>query len=268
VDRLGYFAWLNPGMDFSSAWAAVFVLEAVVFVVAGVVRRDVVFRPRRDVSMLLGATFIVFALVVYPVAGLIDGHALHTLPVFGLSPCATVTFYFGLLVWAAPHVPKYLLVLPLAWALSAAPPNLARGTVGDYFMLVAAVITGILVIWRDRTSPGMTLTEGLLFSLMIVWSGHEDVLSGIAVVLLALAFTKTIRGGTSDHAIKAIHVELGFDKNVAEAEGRWVEWRACSTTSPVSHRARTMSRSLGKRRLSASRGDVGSGTRRSRVGSG
>jgi hypothetical protein len=38
------------------------------------------------------------------------------------------------------------------------------------------------------------VTAGLLFALMIAWSGHEDVLMGLALVLVAVTLTQVIRG--------------------------------------------------------------------------
>ena len=192
---IAYFAWLMPGMHFSLPWAAVFTLQAVLLVVAGVMRSDLVIRPRKDVASGLGAAFIAYALIGYPLIGLAGGHALRTLPVLGLSPCVTVVFFFGLL-WARPPAPKYVLLVPLAWALGAAPPDLARGVVADYGMLVTALITAGLIIWRDRaSSPAwQSVTAGLLLALMIAWSGHEDVLMGLAFVLVALTLAQAITG--------------------------------------------------------------------------
>jgi hypothetical protein len=192
---IAYFAWLMPGMHFSLLWAAVFTLQAALLAVAGVVRSDLVIRPRKDMASGLGAAFIGYALIAYPLIGLAGGHALRTLPVLGVSPCVTVIFFFGLLLWALPPAPKYVLLVPLAWALAAAPPDLARGVAADYGMLVVALITVGLIIWRDRasTSARQTLTAGLLFALMIGWSGHEDVLAGLAVVLVAVTLAHAIR---------------------------------------------------------------------------
>jgi hypothetical protein len=55
-----------------------------------------------------------------------------------------------------------------------APPDLARGVAADYGMLVAALITVGLIMWRDRTSSPawQTVTTGLLLALMIAWSGR------------------------------------------------------------------------------------------------
>lgn len=193
---IAYFAWQMPGMHFSSWWAAVFTLQAVLLVIAGVVRSDLLIRPRKDLASGLGAVVIAYALVGYPLIGLAGGHPLRTLPVLGVSPCVTVVFFFGLLLWARPPAPKYLLLVPLAWSLGAAPPDLARGVAADYGMLVAALLTVGLIIWRDRaSSPAwQNATAWLLFALMIAWSGHEDVLMGLAAVLVAVTLAQVING--------------------------------------------------------------------------
>jgi hypothetical protein len=193
---IGYFAWLSPGINLSAVWAAVFTLQAVLLVVAGVARRDLVIRPRWDLSSGLGAVFIAYALIGYPLAGVLGGHALRVVPLFGVSPCATVTFFFGLLLWAVPPAPAYLLWVPLAWALTAAPPNMATGVVVDYGMLAAALITTGWIIWRDRAAgPAWhTVTAALVSALMIAWSGHDNVLIGLAVVLLAVTLAQALTG--------------------------------------------------------------------------
>ena len=193
---IGYFAWLSPGIGLSGVWATVFTLQAVLLVVAGIARSDLVIRPRRDLASGLGAVFIAYALIGYPLAGVLGGHALRVVPLFGVSPCATVTFFFGLLLWTVPPAPKYLLLMPLAWALTAAPPNMATGVVVDIGMLVAAVIATGLIIWRDRASgPAWhTVTAGLVFALMIAWSGHDTVQIGTAVVLVIVTLAQAITG--------------------------------------------------------------------------
>jgi len=161
---IGYFAWLNPGKNRSGAWAGEFTVQAVLLVVAGVARRDLVIRPRQDLSSALGAVFIGYALIGYPMVGVLGGHPLRVVPLFGVSPCATVTFFFGLLLWAVPPAPAYLLFLPLAWALNAAPPNMATGVVVDYGMLAAALVTTGWILWRDplyRRTPAHRTQEDL-----------------------------------------------------------------------------------------------------------
>ena len=193
---IAYFAWQMPGMHYSWLWATAFTLQAVLLVVAGVARSDLVIRPRWDLASGLGAVFIAYALIGYPLVGVLGGHALRAVPVFGVSPCASVIFFFGLLLWAVPPAPKYVLLVPLAWSLGAAPPDLSRGVAADYGMLVAALLTAGVIVWRDRTSSPawQTVTAGLLLALMIAWSGHEDVLAGLAVALAAVTLVQAIKG--------------------------------------------------------------------------
>jgi Family of unknown function (DUF6064) len=190
-----FFGVIDSGMNLAWLWAATFILEAILLLVTGIVRRDLVFAPRWDLASVLGAVFIFYALVAYPIIGMLGGYPLRTLPVFGLAPCPTVIFCFGLLLWARPPAPRYLLLLPLAWALNATPPNMAMGNVADFGLILVAVITVGLIIWRDRTSSWQTVAAGLLLAVMIAWSGHDDVLIGTALILVAVTFAQTIRGG-------------------------------------------------------------------------
>jgi Family of unknown function (DUF6064) len=184
-----YFGVIDSGM---TLWVAAFILEGILLLVAGIVRRDLVFAPRWNLSSVLGAVFMFYALVAYPIIEMLGGHPLPALPVFGLAPCVTVFFAFGLLLWARPPLPKYVLLLPLAWALQAAPSNLAMGHVADFPLILVGAVTAAVIIWRDRTSSWQTVVAGLLLTWMIVWSGHDVELIGTALVLAAVTFVQTI----------------------------------------------------------------------------
>ena len=97
---IAYFAWQMPGMHYSWLWATMFTLQAALLVAAGIVRSDLVIRPRWDLSSGLGAVFIAYALIGYPLVGVLAGHALRTVPVFGVSPCATTQAVYNQLLRA------------------------------------------------------------------------------------------------------------------------------------------------------------------------
>lgn len=194
-----YFAWvgivffgvIDSGM---TLWVVAFILEAILLLVAGIVRRDPVFAPRWNLSSVLGALFMCYALVAYPLIEMLGGYPLRESPLFGLSPCVTVFFAFGLLLWARPPAPKYVLLLPLAWALNAAPGNLAMGHVPDFPLILVGAVTVGLIIWRDRTSSWQTVAGGVLLALMIAFSGQDVVLIGIALLLAGVTLAQAIWG--------------------------------------------------------------------------
>ena len=181
-----YYGVVDNGMHLAGVWVAVFLLEAILFLVAGIVRRNLVFAPRWDLSGVLGAVVMGIGLVGFPLVEVLSGYPMHALTVFGLSPCTTVIFFFGLLLWARPPVPKYLLLLPLAWALTSAPNDLTLG--------IVAVITVGVFIWRDRTSIWQTVAAALSLAAMIALAGHDDLLIGIALVLVTVTFAQTTWG--------------------------------------------------------------------------
>jgi uncharacterized protein DUF6064 len=195
-----FFGVIDSGISLNWIWAAVFVLEAILLVVAGIVRRDLVFAPRWNLSSVLGAIFMGYALVAYPIMEMLGGYPLRESPLFGLAPCVTVFFAFGLLLWARPPLPKYVLLLPLAWALQAAPGNIAMGHVPDFPLILVGMITAGLIIWRDRTSSWQTVVAGLVLAVMIALSGHDTLLIGIAVVLVAVTVAQMIRRGAAPKA--------------------------------------------------------------------
>ena len=197
---IAYFGVVDSGISLNGLWAAVFVLEAVLFLAAGIMRHDLVIAPRWNLASVLGGIFIGYSLVAYPVIGMLGGHPLSTLPLFGLSPCATVIFFFGLLLWARPPAPTYLLPLLLAWGLQAAPSALATGIVVDAGMVVAGVTTAVVILWRDRGSIWQTVVAGFVLAVMVALSGHDNLLMGIAVVLVAVTLAQTIRRGAAPMA--------------------------------------------------------------------
>jgi hypothetical protein len=138
----------GPGpLVFGSA----FLLQAALWLIAGVLRHDVRFEARLTGVSVVGWALIAYALVVYPLLGVLAGHVYPRQPMFGVAPCPTVIFTFGLLLLTAARVPKYLLIVPFAWAVTSgisAPLNF--GIYEDFGLVAAGVIGTGLLIWRDR----------------------------------------------------------------------------------------------------------------------
>src|SRR5574338_139529 len=97
-------------------FAALFVVQAALFVWLALRHRSVVFRPRLDGRGMVGAALIAYALVGYPMVSGLVGHDYPAAPTFGV-PCPTTIFTLGLLAWALPGLPRRVLVVPVLWAL-------------------------------------------------------------------------------------------------------------------------------------------------------
>jgi hypothetical protein len=199
-----YYAWVGIVFfgvfyramnDHAVAVGALFVLGGLLWLIAGFFKQELRFGPRWDVFGVTGGAIMLYALVVYPIVGLLSGHVFPAAPIFGLAPCPTGMFTFGLLLWTRPRVPMYLLAVPLAWSLSQTPDQaLALGIIGDLPRTVVAVVATIMLMWRDLLEARSRPIAVVILALAILFTGHDDVLSTLAIAFLIGAAVRWLLG--------------------------------------------------------------------------
>lgn len=108
-------------------------------------------RPSDRTSRMLGWVLVIYAIVLYPLIGLLAGHRYPAMPTFGL-PCPTTVFTLGLFAWSTRPIPWALLVVPLGWSAVATSAALALGVVEDLMLPVAAAAVAIDQLRRNRLS--------------------------------------------------------------------------------------------------------------------
>lgn len=145
--HLLFFARINP---IAALFGVAFVGQAVVWTVAGVVQNRLRFRIGRDVRSVVGGAFIVYAMVIYPLIGYLLRHGYSRSPSFGLTPCPLTIFTFGLLLWSRVRVPRYVLMIPLAWSLVGISAAASLGIVEDFGLPIAAILATVLLSGPDR----------------------------------------------------------------------------------------------------------------------
>lgn len=143
----GHFTAINR-----AAWAfgALFMVQGGLFVTHGLrVRGLEVGRPHGWHGWI-GGLLVTYALVVYPLWGLVSGHPAREVPALGV-PCPTTIFTFGLLFWAARPIPRHLLVLPVLWAFLGSTAVFLLGVVQDLGLLVSGLL-GLLLLRQPVTT--------------------------------------------------------------------------------------------------------------------
>ena len=147
VYHLVFFRQINPA---ATLFGSAFALQGLLWLWAGVVHSRLSFRAGRDVASLVGGAFVLYAMVVYPIIGALLGHGYPQSPSFGVAPCPTTIFTFGLLLWSERPVPRLLLVIPLLWSLLGVSATISLGIREDLGLVVAALLGTALLVWRDR----------------------------------------------------------------------------------------------------------------------
>jgi hypothetical protein len=153
--HFAFFTSINPA---AHVFAVLNVLQALIFLIFGVLRSRLTFRFRRDIYGITATLFVLYALIIYPVLGLFAGHIYPRSPTFGL-PCPTTIFTLGVLLWTEASVPKVVLIIPFLWSLIGFTAAVTMGMREDYGLLIAGVASLVMIIWRDRRirTPGDTV---------------------------------------------------------------------------------------------------------------
>ena len=146
-----HFSVINP-----AAWifGIAFVLQGLLFLLVGTIFRRPAFRFTLKPLPIVGACFILYATVIYPLLGIGFGHSYPRSPMFGVAPCPTTIFTFGVLLWASKPVPAYLLVIPLLWSIVGMSAAVNLRVPQDYGLVVAGVLGTVLILIQNRQAKG------------------------------------------------------------------------------------------------------------------
>jgi Family of unknown function (DUF6064) len=153
VYHIMYFRTVNPA---AVGFGVFFVLQGLLFLLAGSIRGKLSFALTARPAPVVGAILIFYAMVGYPLLSSALGHSYPATPTFGLTPCPTTIFTFGLLLWTVPATPRYLLIIPFIWAIVGTSAAVQLDVQADYGLAIAAV-AGVLaaVLGSNAGKPGV-----------------------------------------------------------------------------------------------------------------
>ena len=148
VYHIMYFSTINGA---ALGFGVLFIIQALVWLYLGVRHSKLSFQLDKSPYTLTGAVLILYAMLIYPLLGTVLGHSYPRSPNFGVAPCPTAIFTFGLLLWTNARVLKTVLIIPFIWAVIGFTAALTLGIREDIGLLVAGVLGVALLLWRDRT---------------------------------------------------------------------------------------------------------------------
>ncbi len=147
---VAFLFWLpSARQGFAPAYlfVAIFVVQGALFV-AQAVRGRPAFGFQSNATSWAGIAIALYALVGYPLVGLVVGHVYPQAPPFGLTPCPLVAYTFGLLLLTRSRVPKVLLVLPFFYAVSGFYWA-TLGIIEDLGLALSGILASWLIWRRD-----------------------------------------------------------------------------------------------------------------------
>lgn len=143
--HLIYFSQINPA---AYLFGSAYLLQGLLFLNAS--RHGLRFGFDTSPRSLLGALFILYAIFVYPLLNYRFSHGYPQMPMFGVAPCPTTIFTFGLLLWCQSKVPWHLIIIPLLWTLVGLTAALQLAIPEDYGLIVAGVLSTIVIMVHNH----------------------------------------------------------------------------------------------------------------------
>ena len=131
-----FFSAINP---VAPVFGAAFVLE-------GVLLATFAWRGRLAAGRTSGArravgwSLLVYAVAIYPLVGLALGGDVLDLPAFGVTPCPVTLTTLGLLMLSTGPARRWLLVIPLAWAVVGGSAAVLLDMPQDWPLLAAPLL--------------------------------------------------------------------------------------------------------------------------------
>ena len=141
--HVAFFTRINP-----AAWvfAALFLLQAALFLWLGVVQGRLLFAPWRNAWASVAWVLIAYSLV-YPGINAVQHFSVSRIPAFGV-PCPTTIFTAGMLMLATPRSWR-LSIIPVMWSVIGGSAANLLAVRADYALPIAGIALAVFSLQRQ-----------------------------------------------------------------------------------------------------------------------
>jgi hypothetical protein len=154
--HLLYFTRINK-----AAWlfGALFLIEAIMLALAASRRSHEPPAQLADFRHAAGWALLVYATIVYPIIGLLSGHAFADLPQFGIAPCPVTVFTFGIMLLLRRPPAWSLTLIPFMWSIIGGSAAFLLSIPQDWPLLAGGLLTLGLLYAIPRGRNGISETD-------------------------------------------------------------------------------------------------------------
>jgi hypothetical protein len=148
--HLAFFTSINKA---AYVFGTLFILQGILFQTATFSKAGLPFEFQKNDRGLTGVFLIFFGLVIYPLLSYLIAGTAKTTIILGL-PCPSTIFTFGFLLLASGRIPRYLLIIPLIWALIGTSAAVKFGVYPDYMLIFSAGASLFLILRSKGKTAG------------------------------------------------------------------------------------------------------------------
>lgn len=148
IYHLTFFTGINRA---AYLFGGLFIVQGFLFLLLNTLGYSPGYAYKNDAYSHAGGILILYAMLIYPLLGTVFGHSYPASPVYGVAPCPTTIFTFGILLWCQKKVPVWLLAIPFAWSLIGLSAALRLSVYEDIGLPAAGLISLIIIMYRNHT---------------------------------------------------------------------------------------------------------------------
>ncbi|MDT3740238.1 MAG: DUF6064 family protein [Candidatus Kapabacteria bacterium] len=130
-------------------FGAIFIIQGLIFLYIVVFKNELTFKFDKSLNSITGIVLIIYAMFIYPLIGMWLGHSYPNSPVFGVAPCPTTIFTFGILLQVKNRLNIWIYIIPLIWSVIGFFAAIKLGITEDVGLLISGLITGI-ILFKQR----------------------------------------------------------------------------------------------------------------------
>lgn len=149
--HLLFFSTINRA---GNLFGFLFIWQGLLFLYLGWKKTNLVFDNQSRASIIAAGALIGYAMVLYPILTVLSGHAYPAAPAFGVAPCPTTIFTFGMLLLTDGRIPRVALVVPVLWSLVSLSAAVQLSVYADFALPISAIVATTMVLHKRRPTVG------------------------------------------------------------------------------------------------------------------
>ncbi len=139
-----------PTYKYAYLFGALCIIQGFLFLI-GVIKSNMSIRFQANLHSIIGILAVIYAMGGYYLVGYFMGHVYPQSFPFGLVPCPTVIFTFGLFLMTDKKFPRFYLIIPFILSLTGFLA-VYRGIVEDIGLIIVGLLGTALILLRERNS--------------------------------------------------------------------------------------------------------------------
>lgn len=141
-----FFATITPA---AQVFGSFFIAQAALLLLAA--WQGGPLEPSSRTSTVAGASIIVYALLLYPIAGMAAGQQYPAIPTFG-APCPVTIVTFGVFCLFPKNISRVATAIPVLWVAISSYAAVGFHVIEDFGLPIAAIAT-IAVMYHETHRP-------------------------------------------------------------------------------------------------------------------